>query len=249
MTLLVGAISRSRFLLVGAISRSRTILPFRNRDLEIAPTVVIKGWWALVLLLLAALPAHAEVIPDPALIEKLAVSLADTVDAPDRFDAEVWLRASDQRLARHLDDRAERLELLRIVYREAHRHALDADLVLAVMQVESAFDRFAISRVGAQGLMQVMPFWRLEIGRPQDNLTDVETNVRYGTAILAHYLEVSRGDLVDALARYNGSRGRTWYPDRVVSAWRRIWRNKTTADLPALQASCQSYGLAACRYQ
>ncbi|HEX7036440.1 MAG TPA: transglycosylase SLT domain-containing protein [Pseudomonadales bacterium] len=194
------------------------------------------------------LAARAEA-PDPELIRKLAESLADTTEAPDRFDAEVWLLASEQRLARFLDDHEERLELLRLVYREAHRHSLDPDLVLAVMQVESAFDRFAISRVGAQGLMQVMPFWRLEIGRPQDNLTEVETNIRYGTTILAHYLEVAKGDLVDALARYNGSRGRIDYPDRVLIAWRRVWRNKSAADLPTLQASCQSYGLAACRYQ
>ena len=186
---------------------------------------------------------------DPALIEKLAVSLADTSEAVDRFDAEVWLRASEQRLARYMDDHDERLELLRIVYREAHRHELDADLVLAVMQVESHFDRFAISRVGAQGLMQVMPFWRHEIGRPQDNLTDVETNIRYGTTILAHYLEVSNNDLVDALARYNGSRGRLKYPELVVSAWRRSWRHKAHSDLPQLQASCRSYGLRACIYQ
>lgn len=177
------------------------------------------------------------------------MSLADTTNDPDRFDAEVWLRASEQRLSRYLNDHDERLDLLKIVYREARRHGLDADLVLAVMQVESAFDRYAISRVGAQGLMQVMPFWRNEIGRPQDNLTDVETNIRYGTTILAHYLEVSRNDLVDALARYNGSRGRLKYPELVVTAWRRVWRNKTSAELPQLQASCRSYGLAACRYQ
>ena len=151
--------------------------------------------------------------------------------------------------SRYIDDHGQRVELLKIVYRESSRHDLDADLVLAVMQVESAFDRFAISRVGAQGLMQIMPFWRQEIGRPRDNLTEVETNVRYGTTILAHYLDVADGDLVDALARYNGSRGRLKYPERVVSAWRRVWRNKTSDDLPELQASCSQYGLRACRYQ
>lgn len=203
---------------------------------------------ALLLCLPAALPAAATAV-DPALIEKLAVSLSDNSDAGDRFDAEVWLRASEQRLARYLPDHEERLNLLKTVYREANRQNLDADLVLAVMQVESAFDRYAISRVGAQGLMQVMPFWRNEIGRPQDNLTEVGTNVRYGTTILAHYLEVSDNDLVEALGRYNGSRGRLKYPELVVSAWRRVWRNKTSADLPQLQASCRSYGLRACRYQ
>jgi soluble lytic murein transglycosylase-like protein len=186
---------------------------------------------------------------DPVLIEKLAASLAAAHDEPDRYEAEVWLRASEQRLVRFLEDHHQRLEILQLVYREAAYHGLDADLVLAVMQVESAFDRFAISRVGAQGLMQVMPFWRHEIGRPQDNLTDVETNIRYGTTILAHYLEVSKGDLVDALARYNGSRGRLKYPELVVSAWRRVWRNKTASDLPELQASCSQYGLRACVYQ
>lgn len=193
--------------------------------------------------------AASSLLADPLLAAKLAQSLADNHRLEDRFDAQVWLLASEQRLSRYLEDHDERVALLQIVYRESSRHGLDADLVLAVMQVESAFDRFAISRVGAQGLMQVMPFWREEIGRPRDNLTDVETNVRYGTTILAHYLERAGGDLVDALARYNGSRGRLWYPERVVSAWRRTWRNKSSEDLPALQASCSNYGLNACRYR
>ncbi len=198
----------------------------------------------------ASFATHADsLLADPALVERLALSLAESHESADRFDAQVWLVASEQRLSRYLDDHTERIDLLKVVYRESSRHQLDADLVLAVMQVESAFDRFAISRVGAQGLMQVMPFWRQEIGRPMDNLTDVETNIRYGTTILAYYLDVAGGDLVDALARYNGSRGRLNYPERVVTAWRRIWRNKTSEDLPALQASCSNYGLRACRYQ
>ncbi len=117
------------------------------------------------------------------------------------------------------------------------------------MQVESAFDRYAISSVGAQGLMQVMPFWRNEIGRPRDNLTEMETNIRYGTTILAHYIEVSNGDLVDALARYNGSRGRLKYPEKVVGAWRRVWRHKSSDELPELVSTCQTYALHACRYR
>jgi soluble lytic murein transglycosylase-like protein len=188
-------------------------------------------------------------LADPVLAEKLASSLSEDHETDDRFDAQVWLLASEQRLSRYIDEHEQRVELLKIVYRESSRHDLDADLVLAVMQVESAFDRFAISRVGAQGLMQVMPFWRREIGRTRDNLTEVETNVRYGTTILSHYLDISDGDLVEALGRYNGSRGKLKYPERVVSAWRLVWRNKTSEDLPALQASCSQYGLRACRYQ
>jgi len=195
----------------------------------------------------AALARPVEV--DPALRERLARNMAETHDDLDRFDAQVWLQVSDQRLQRYLPSQNERLQLLQLVYREATLQKLDPDLVLAVMQVESAFNRFAISRVGAQGLMQVMPFWRLEIGRPQDNLTHVETNIRYGTVILAHYIEVAKGDLVDALARYNGSRGRLKYPEKVISAWRKTWRNKTSAELPSLQASCAAYGLRSCRYR
>lgn len=194
--------------------------------------------------------AHSsDMAVDPVLRERLASALAEAHDTVDRFDAEVWLRVSDQRLGRYIKSSSERLELLQLVYRESIQRGLDPDLVLAVMQIESAFNRYAISRVGAQGLMQVMPFWRLEIGRPQDNLTHVETNVRYGTVILAHYLDVSKGDLVDALARYNGSRGRLKYPEKVIKAWRTRWRNKTREDLPDLQASCTTYGLNACQYQ
>ena len=97
--------------------------------------------------------------------------------------------------------------------------------------------------------MQIMPFWRLEIGRPQDNLATVETNIRYGTVILAHYFDVANGDLVDALARYNGSHGSLRYPERVVKAWRTRWRNKTRDELPQLQAGCSDYALQACRYR
>ncbi len=207
---------------------------------------------ALLFTLLSALSLSGyakQVEVDPELREKLALNMAAELEHIDEFDAKVWLQISDQRLQRYLRSQDERLELLQLVNREAARHRLDPDLVLAVMQIESAFDRYAISRVGAQGLMQVMPFWRLEIGRPQDNLTHVETNIRYGTVILAHYIDVAKGDLVDALARYNGSRGRLKYPEKVIGAWRKTWRNKTREELPQLQASCRDYGLRACRYQ
>ena len=204
---------------------------------------------AIVILATSSVQASEMPAVDSALLEKLAQTMAQQHANTDRFDAEVWLVASEQRLQRYLQPYTARLELLETVYRESQRQALDPDLVLAVMQVESAFDRYAISRVGAQGLMQVMPFWRDEIGRPQDNLTTLETNIRYGTTILAHYLQIAQGDLVDALARYNGSRGRLDYPELVITAWRKVWRNKTSADLPELLSSCANYGLRACRYQ
>ena len=205
----------------------------------------------LLMISLVCLPhcLATQVEVDPVLRERLAQNMAEVHEHIDRFDAQVWLQVSDQRLQRYLPRQADRLELLQLVYLEATRQRLNPNLVLAVMQIESAFNRFAVSSVGAQGLMQVMPFWRFEIGRPQDNLISVETNIRYGTVILAHYIDVAKGDLVDALARYNGSRGRLKYPEKVIGAWRKTWRNQPWSELPMLQASCANYPLYACRYQ
>jgi len=184
--------------------------------------------------------------PDPVLVARLARAMADDAGQSDHFDAEVWLLSTAPKIARFVADEQERLQILDTVYQQARRNGIDADLILAVMHVESAFDRFAISKVGAQGLMQVMPFWRNEIGRPQDNLTDVVTNIRYGSTILAHYLEVSKGDLIEALARYNGSRGRLHYPELVVYRYRGTWQTLSNDELPELTAGCAAYGLAAC---
>ena len=210
-------------------------------------------WLLLVAVLTVAtvsLPAHAGPRDvDNELLKALVVRLAEPYEAVDPYDAEVWFHVSDTRLTRWVKQPKSRQAILEAVYREAHHHQIDPDLVLAVIQIESHFDRFAVSSAGAQGMMQVMPFWRLELGRKQDNLTDLTTNIRYGTAILAHYLKVANGDLVDALGRYNGSRGRLKYPEKVVGVWRKYWRNKTIADLPDYQASCANYPLQACRLQ
>jgi soluble lytic murein transglycosylase-like protein len=149
------------------------------------------------------------------------ISSADSFN--DRFDAEVWLIDMSGRLERFVKDPKQRLELLRSVHREAKRAGLKPDLVLALIEVESHFNRYAVSRVGAQGLMQVMPFWKNEIGRPEDNLTDLNTNLHYGCRILQFYLKKENGNWMNALARYNGSYGKYWYPERVMNAWRKRW--------------------------
>ncbi|WP_106420294.1 lytic transglycosylase domain-containing protein [Salinicola tamaricis] len=165
--------------------------------------------------------------PDPALIQALAQAMAAEPDSGDHFDAQVWLLDMQSRLARrHLTaypDRQARLRLLQRVYVEARRVALPPALVLALIDVESRFHPAARSSVGARGLMQVMPFWKAEIGRPQDDLEDVATNLRYGCTILAHYLSRENGDWTRALARYNGSLGRTTYPEQVMAAWYHYW--------------------------
>lgn len=152
---------------------------------------------------------------------KAAINKSDSF--ADRFDAEVWLLDMSTRLAKFMPDPEERLELLRAVHREARRAELKPDLVLALIQVESRFDRFAVSRAGAQGLMQVMPFWKRDIGHPDDNLTNPETNLWYGCQILKYYMRKENGNWMQALARYNGSYGKLWYPARVMDAWRDRW--------------------------
>ena len=148
-----------------------------------------------------------------------AISKSDSF--ADRFDAEVWLTAMSHKLQHYIKDPQERLYILRNVHREATRAQLEPELVLAVIQIESAFDPYAVSRVGAQGMMQVMPFWKNEIGRPNDNLINLETNLRYGCTILKHYLNKEKGKVVTALARYNGSYK---YSRKVMDAWIERWR-------------------------
>jgi soluble lytic murein transglycosylase-like protein len=127
-------------------------------------------------------------------------------------------------LTRFITDAPKRDRLLRRIYLEAQLAELPPALVLALIHVESSFDANAISSAGAVGLMQIMPFWIDELGVPADDLKDPWRNLRYGCTILAHYLAVERGDFTRALARYNGSLGETWYPERVLRAWRENWR-------------------------
>jgi len=170
---------------------------------------------------LAANSTRVEVDEELRAVLQEAVAQSDSF--ADRFEAEVWLLDMSGRLHKRMPDPAERLQFLRLVHYEAHRARLPPELVLALIQVESNFDRWAISSVGAQGFMQIMPFWLQEIGRPDDNLFRPEINLRMGCTILRYYLDKERGDLPRALARYNGSLGRTVYSDKVFHALRTRW--------------------------
>lgn len=139
-------------------------------------------------------------------------------------EAQRWLNDMSARLARFVPDEYGRRRLLTNIQYEASRAGLDTQLILGLIEVESAFRQYAISAVGARGLMQVMPFWQRHIGSPEHNLFDVRTNLRYGCTILRHYRNVERGDMTRALARYNGSLGRSTYSDAVLGAWRRRWQ-------------------------
>ena len=167
--------------------------------------------------------AMADDGPDPELREALRAAASDTESFADRFHAEVWLTDMSRRLARQVKDPVERINILKLVHMEATRANLAPELVLAVIETESNFDHYAISVAGAIGLMQIMPFWLDEIGRPNDNLLHIDTNLRYGCTILKFYLEKEKGDLRRALGRYNGSLGRRKYPNKVIDKLSKKW--------------------------
>lgn len=141
-----------------------------------------------------------------------------------RFAYVQWLHDMSNRLTRYQSSPSRRLEILQTVYYESRRAGLDPSLVLAVITVESAFRKYAISSAGARGYMQVMPFWTRLIGDGDPaRLFHMQTNIRFGCVILRHYLDIENGNLFMALGRYNGSRGRATYPD-LVFAKEKIWK-------------------------
>lgn len=172
---------------------------------------------------LASSTAVADEPPDPELREALRAAANDSLSFADRFHAEVWLTDMSRRLQRQVKDPEERIRILKLVHLEASRADVAPELILAIIDTESNFDRYAISVAGAIGLMQIMPFWLDEIGRPDDNLLHIETNLRYGCTILRFYLDKENGDLRRALGRYNGSLGRRKYPNKVIDKLTKKW--------------------------
>lgn len=161
---------------------------------------------------------------DTELLDVLRDAVENSDSFVDEFDAKVWLMSKNKPLERFVKDPQQRMDLLRKIHQAASQVDLQPEIVLAVIEVESGFDRFAISHAGAQGMMQVMPFWKNEIGRPEDNFFNLETNLRYGCTILKHYLDRSNGKLADALARYNGSYGSYRYSEKVLDRLYSFWR-------------------------
>jgi soluble lytic murein transglycosylase-like protein len=142
----------------------------------------------------------------------------------DPKEVQAWLAEMSSRLAKRMPDSEQRNEFLITVQYEASRAGLDPQLVLAVINHESAFRKYAISSASARGFMQVMPFWVKLIGTPEHNLFHLRTNLRYGCVILRHYLDIEKGDVVRALARYNGSLGRFEYPNTVLGMQESRWK-------------------------
>ena len=168
---------------------------------------------------------------EEALADSVRVALANSIkdatppritfrNEAERLRYEGWLAQMSARLQRKLPDQQTRHEFLATVWYEARRAGLEPGMVLGLIQVESAYRKYAVSLVGARGYMQVMPFWTNVIGdRDRSALFNMQTNLRYGCAILRMYIDMEGGNLYLALGRYNGSRGRPQYPNAVLTAW------------------------------
>ncbi|PWT76257.1 MAG: transglycosylase [Proteobacteria bacterium] len=191
---------------------------------------------ALILLAVVAAAAADDVLAGTQQYEPLAasvqVALHDSVadQASTRLafatpeDGRAWLASMSRRLQAQIPDEKSRTDFLTTVHYEASRAGLDPQLVLGVIDVESRFRKYAVSNAGARGYMQVMPFWVELIGNAEHNLFNLRTNLRYGCVILRHYLDMERGDLYRALARYNGSlASNSTYATRVVKTWQQRW--------------------------
>jgi soluble lytic murein transglycosylase-like protein len=193
-----------------------TLAPSRRAALALALAAAV--------LTLAATPARADQQLDPALRDVVARAISQAQCFDDHYDSAVWYRLMEPRLRAIVKDQSERLEILKQVYCETHRAGesrLPPGLVMALIAVESRFDRWAVSSAGAVGLMQVMPFWPEQLGMRRYELVHIAPNVHMGCAILRYYLGYEHNDVRKALARYNGSPGKRDYPDRVLTAWRR----------------------------
>jgi soluble lytic murein transglycosylase-like protein len=193
---------------------------------------------ALVLVALASVPAHAGNQKEELLADAVRVALSNAIkdsrpprpqfaNIDDRLAYLRWLGEMSQRLKKKLPDWQVRREFLETAWYEAKRAGLEPAMVLGLIQVESGFRKYAMSSVGAQGYMQVMPFWTHTIGDGDPHkLFNMQTNLRYGCSILRMYIDMEHGNLFLALGRYNGSRGQPQYPNAVLAAWKH-WEYKT----------------------
>jgi len=186
----------------------------------------------------AAGPLQSDAQREPALRAVVSKAITQAECFVDRNDSAVWYRLMEPRLRRIVSDQTERLEILKLVYCETQRPGelrLPPGLVMAMIDVESRFNRYAVSSAGAVGLMQVMPFWPEQLGMRRFELTHIGPNIRMGCAIFRHYLQIENKNVQKALARYNGSIGRRDYPDMIVSRWTR-WNGADDMGMPVSAA-------------
>jgi soluble lytic murein transglycosylase-like protein len=191
-----------------------------------APALLLAG-------LVLAGPASAGNQKEEAIADSVRLALSNAIkdarppkpvfkDESARIRYQHWLATMSERLKRKVPDEQSRLEFLEVAWYESSRAGLDPGMVLGLIQVESAYRKYAVSVAGARGYMQVMPFWTGVVGdSDRSKLFHMQTNLRYGCAILRMYLDMEGGNLYLALGRYNGSRGRPQYPNLVLAAWKK----------------------------
>ena len=204
-----------------------------------------RGWRAKAIAFLGALltvgVASADQQQDPELKAVVQRAIGEAECFTDHYDSAVWYTLMEPRLRRIVKERDERMDILKQVYCETHRSGqtrLPPGLVMGVIEIESRFDRYAVSSAGAVGLMQVMPFWPEKLGMRRYELVHIAPNIRMGSAILRYYLDYEHNDVRKALARYNGSIGRRDYPDKVIYAWTK-WNGADDLGFPPLQTKRQ----------
>jgi soluble lytic murein transglycosylase-like protein len=200
----------------------------------------------LVVAVIAAMPpaawggAQVEEQLAPSVVTVMSKAISDQpvpLRYSDRPEIRAWLDEMSRRLAAKMPDVRGREDFLATVHYEATRAGLDPQLVLGVIQYESAFRKYAMSMAGARGFMQVMPFWTKVLGSSEHNLFHLRTNLRYGCVILRHYLDIENGDLFRALGRYNGSLGQADYPTGVIGTMNRNWQYASGLTATALGAA------------
>jgi soluble lytic murein transglycosylase-like protein len=182
--------------------------------------------------------ARADQQQDPALKAVVQRAIGEAECFTDHYDSAVWYTLMEPRLRRVVKEKDERLDILKQVYCETHRPGetrLPPGLVMGVIDVESRFDRYAVSSAAAVGLMQVMPFWPEKLGMRRYELVRIAANIKMGCAILRYYLQFEHNDVRKALARYNGSIGRRDYPDKVIYAWTK-WNGADDLGFPPLKS-------------
>ena len=122
--------------------------------------------------------------------------------------------------------------IIAAVLRYSDEHKIAPELLLGVIDKESSFRIDARSSTGARGLMQVLPSWhqnKITVdGGSNELLWSPEFNIKIGAQILKEYLNRSKGNINEALARYNGSLGmHNGYPEGVLRAQERYRRYTT----------------------
>jgi soluble lytic murein transglycosylase-like protein len=96
------------------------------------------------------------------------------------------------------------VEVAEIVHRKAKDYKFSPYLIMALIQVESNFEPYAVSSVGAYGLMQInYSVWKDELNIDFSRIFDKEYNIDLGLKVLKHYYDKNRGNMFMALYRYN----------------------------------------------